>query len=220
MRTIVLSDLHIGDPRYADNRAVQDLLVSEKYDRLIINGDFLDLWLSDINNIAKDPLFQLLEKLSHIKEIIWVIGNHDMDITKSGYNSVMHNIAKVDSFEMIDNNKKILFVHGHQAYKNGNCSWTDKKVAKIHMFLCKSLGIDLQRIINRTCWYKKYIQNKRKKILNRYSKDAEIIVIGHTHNIGYYSNGVTELFDLGSAIKTRSYAIIENGVIWIKLEKK
>jgi predicted phosphodiesterase len=56
-RTLVISDTHIGDPRYIDNQKVQNLLLTEDYDRLVLNGDIIDLWLSDINSIIKDPLY-------------------------------------------------------------------------------------------------------------------------------------------------------------------
>lgn len=217
-RTLVISDTHIGDPRYADNQKVQNLLRTEDYDRLVLNGDIVDLWLSDIKTIMKDPLYQLIKEIASEKETIWCIGNHDYKIELYKYCGFLPRAYLVDSVEFDENDHKVLIIHGHQIYNHKNKSWLNRLVGKINCWIWKYAGIDIQSWLNTTCYYKQYIAKKRKKIIEKYGSGIDTIIIGHTHHIGYSAEGTTTLFDIGSSIKTRSYAIIDDGTVWIKLE--
>ena len=112
MRTLILSDLHIGDPRYEDNNLTYSILNKESFDRLILNGDVVDLWTSSLKTIKKPPILQYLSNIAQIKELIWVLGNHDW--LARGKNLIPGAI-EVESYIIPDTN--ILCVHGHQVYE-------------------------------------------------------------------------------------------------------
>ena len=217
MRTLILSDIHIGDPRYINTKTIQILLVTEKYDQLILNGDFLDLWLADIEDVFKDPLLSLIENISHVKKVIWIIGNHDQDILNFGKSIILHKSDKVEFVEINSGDKKILIIHGHQVYRNKNYSGFNKLLSKVDILFYKFFEVDFQYLYTCTYFYKKYVQRKRQKMLKKYGHNADYIIMGHTHLIGYIWNGKTELFDIGSSMKTKSYAIVEDGLVWLKL---
>jgi len=157
-------------------------------------------------------LLILIEKISYTKKVIWVIGNHDMDILNFGH-MILHRVPKVEFIEINENNKKILVIHGHQIYRNQNNSWLVRLLSKMNKFLYQHYNIDIDQYICHTYFYKRYVKAKRKAMLEKYGDKAQTIIIGHTHLIGYCSSEKTELFDMGSSVKTRSYAIIENGIV-------
>lgn len=217
-RTLVISDTHIGDPRYTDNQKVQNLLRTEEYDRLVLNGDIIDLWLSDIKTIVKDPLYQLIKEIASEKETIWVLGNHDYDARIYKYCGILPRAYFVESLELDEDNHKILILHGNQACAFQNRSWLNVLCGKFNMWIFKHFGVDIQSWGNKTKAYKKKVATWRKNIIKKYGSGVDTIIMGHTHLIGYSAFSSTTLFDLGSAMKTHSYAIIDKGIVWIKLE--
>jgi predicted phosphodiesterase len=214
MRTLIISDTHIGDIRF-HNEFLAEVLKKKKFDRLVLNGDFVDLWLSSLEQIKNDPLFKLVQEVAKKKEVIWILGNHDNDIIKS--KDEMPNIKFVEQLEFIDNNKHILIIHGHQLYEHKNMSWNSIWATKINNFIYRHFGIDLQTFFNTSKIYMWTIRRRRNSILNAYGKNVDIIIIGHTHTIGYTSDGKTELFDIGSAIITKSWASINDGSVWVEV---
>jgi UDP-2,3-diacylglucosamine pyrophosphatase LpxH len=78
MRTLILSDLHLGS-RHANVELINELLDQERYDRLILNGD-------TINNVNFRKLnhhhWKLLDRFKKIgreRDLVLVRGNHDHD---------------------------------------------------------------------------------------------------------------------------------------------
>lgn len=76
MRTLVLSDLHLGS-RHCNVELLEEVLRTESFDRLILNGD-------TINNVNFRKLtpqhWGILEQFRHLarsRELILIRGNHD-----------------------------------------------------------------------------------------------------------------------------------------------
>jgi UDP-2,3-diacylglucosamine pyrophosphatase LpxH len=215
MKTLAISDCHIGDPRCHNNKNIRELIGAMNYDRLVLCGDIVDFWLANMEEIVQDPLLKLIEKISRGKEVIWVVGNHDYNIYKKEYNDILPNIIKCNLFETTENNKNILFIHGHQVYRHENMSWFSKLMAKINVGLYEVFGCDLQRLGQKLCCYINKIDKVRRKILDKY-KNKDIIIIGHTHIVGHVLIDGRELFDIGSTAFTKTYAVIENGEVSIR----
>lgn len=215
MKTLAITDTHIGDPRCHNNKNIRELIGLRDYDRLVLCGDIVDFWLADMEEIVQDPLFKLIEKISREKQVVWVIGNHDYNICKKEYSDILPNVLKTNIFEVVENNKNILFIHGHQVYRHENMSWFSKLMAKINVGLSKIFGCDLQRFGQKFCCYINKIMKVRYKILDKH-KNKDIIVMGHTHVVGHVAVAGSELFDIGSTAFTKTYAIIENGEVSIR----
>lgn len=218
MRTLIFSDSHLGDPRFEDNDFIIDLLKHETYDRLILNGDFADLWLSGFKKISSAPLFKFVAELSKTKEVIWVRGNHDWEITHYLGRPELKNLHIVNRFYTKENNKNILVLHGHQVYGAKYRSWWTKQVAKLVRFVWKYTGFDFQRLVVGT--QNKWIQNKAKekrKEITEMFHEFDWIVIGHTHQVGGCVWPRGELVDVGSVYQTRSYGIIESGKVMLRI---
>ena len=208
MKTIVISDIHVGDPRNQHEQNIINMLKTQTFDRLVINGDLVDLWLSTPKELKKNPLIMELVEIAHCRPVIWVLGNHDH--SARGKN-ILPGAKIVDSFKIFDKHS-VLFIHGHQAYFMKNASWYHGLITRFNIWMWKTFGIDLQSS-NKNRLYSWYVAHKRAKLLRMYGQEACSIVIGHTHRIGHASDGFTDLYDMGSTEVTRTYGVVQNGAI-------
>ena len=136
MKTLVLSDIHVGS-KGCNTEAVLEIL-NTKFDRLILVGDIIDGWLfKKYGSFSYEHtrVIRKLLKISKNKEIIWISGNHDEFLRK--YSPLdLGNIKIVDEF--IENN--IWFCHG-DLYDG---------VVKMHWLgVLGSMGYDLAIVIDR-----------------------------------------------------------------------
>jgi len=51
MRYLIISDVHLGDPRFRNADALLEFLEQSIFDALILNGDFADFWASSSRKI-------------------------------------------------------------------------------------------------------------------------------------------------------------------------
>ena len=207
IRTLLISDLHIGNSAF-DEHVTIDLLQKEEFDTLILNGDIVDLWLTSMSAAIQTVLFKLIESLSRKKLVFWVLGNHDAQAFCSKNSIIIVN-------QCILNSGEILVVHGHQAYRYGNDCLIDHVLNKIVFWTWGLFGCDLQVKLNKTRIYQWYINRKRLRVLKLFPGFKHIIM-GHTHIDGVINLNNTTITDLGSCPITRSYAIIENNCVILK----
>jgi len=226
MKTVVISDLHIGDPRHLEDQVVVNSSLKQlEFDRLILNGDIIDLWADSLDNIKTNELFITLCEIAQKKDVVWIIGNHDSDIRY--FPDVLPG-AKMCDFYTINGEKKILILHGNHFYEHEDRSWYTRAMSKLNLLAWKVTrflgrkwnypGFDFQtRIMRNELWYGRYAHQRRRYLLNRYSKYADIVIMGHTHLVGYCGGRGTILYDAGSTTKTRTYAeISENCEVAIR----
>ena len=99
MKTLIISDLHIGS-KGCQTEEILTLLKNESYDRYILVGDIIDGWLFKKYkkfSYQHTRVIRRLLKLSKNKEIIWISGNHDEFLRK--YTPMeLGNIQIVDEF--------------------------------------------------------------------------------------------------------------------------
>lgn len=214
MKTIILSDLHIGDPRAVGSFPKIAELLNSDFDRLILNGDIFDLWLEDDPKVLGS--FALTRKLAEVaqqKETYWIRGNHDHNADK--VSSLLPNVPIVNNIELTEGGNKVLILHGHQVYAFENRAWYTKWLTRFNVWLSQTFDIDLQRKCQRTCYYENTVRKRRRQIIEDYGKGFNCVISGHTHLIGFaYYNG-TELHDAGSTAFTDSYIRIENNHIYL-----
>jgi UDP-2,3-diacylglucosamine pyrophosphatase LpxH len=154
MKTLVISDLHIGS-KGCQTEEILNLLKDESYERYILVGDIIDGWLFKKYkkfNYNQTKVIRRFLKLSKDKQIIWISGNHDEFLRK--YTPLeIGNITVVDEF--IEDG--IWFCHG------------DKYDGIIQMHwigVLGSIGYDLAIVIDR--FLKRF---NKKTSLSKYLKD-------------------------------------------------
>jgi len=154
MKTLVLSDLHIGS-KGCNPSEILALLKEEKVDRYILVGDIIDGWLfQKYKKFTPDQIKVIRKflKISKDKEIIWIAGNHD-EFLRKFIPMEMGNIKICD--EYIENG--FWFCHGDKYDGIVKMQWLGK---------IGSIGYDLAIVIDR---FLKRFGNKRS--LSKYLKD-------------------------------------------------
>lgn len=108
--TLVISDIHLGSP-VSRVKSIANILKNEKYNYLIINGDFLDS--DNISHYKKHhwKILKLIRKISKKKEVVLIEGNHDV---KSKNLSGILDLNYVERYEKVIGEKRMLFLHFHQ----------------------------------------------------------------------------------------------------------
>lgn len=153
MKTLVISDLHIGS-KGCQTQAILRLL-EKQYDRYILVGDIIDGWLFKRYKkftYEHTKVIRKLLKLSKNKEIIWIAGNHD-EFLRKYLGTELGNITVLD--EYVENG--IWFCHGDRYDGIVQMHW---------LGMLGSVGYDLAIVIDR--FLKRF---GRKKSLSKFLKD-------------------------------------------------
>jgi len=219
MKTLIVADIHFGDDRLYDLKQLYNLLLTESYDRLILNGDIVDLWITSWADIIKSDFLKVIEIISNMRDVTWLIGNHDCDIIKNNISAFLPKVKIAEFFEMEEGGKKFLCLHGHQVYRNKEESLVTQLVTKLNYFIWKYTGIDIQKIHIGAKYYLRYTDMKHRQLIKRFGGNDRVIISGHTHRTEHLVVGGTELFDIGAFIKNGNYAIIDNGKVEIRTIK-
>ena len=190
MSDLIISDSHIGNPRF-DSDGFIDILTRPEFNRIILNGDIFDIWEDDFDDIVKNNLgvVTTIQEISINKVVVYIIGNHDPSPEK--IKIIFPNIIIADEFK-IDNG--IIF-HGHQYDDNIlKYSWFGKILFYFNWILSR-IGLDLRTILA-DCWRKllSSIANKKDKeyyedlvldveqsIVDDYKNMFKFVIVGHTH---------------------------------------
>lgn len=204
MKVLVLSDVHIGDPRLKNEDEIVKLILAEKYDAIILNGDFIDTWVCGYKKkIQESPIIKTLNGLK--TRIIWLRGNHDQI---SVHQTIIPKASVQDTHIEVINNEKVLFVHGHQVYAFKNMAWFQKLATGFNLLMHKMFKIDIQKWWRRKKIYNKNVTKKREKIIDKYGKHVSSIIIGHTHVATHQS----KVYDGGSILPAGDYIYISDQI--------
>lgn len=200
MTTLIISDVHLGS---SFNRAkdLTTFIRSVDFGRLIILGDLFDR--PDLNRLKEDEwtLLGALNRISEMKEVIWVEGNHDERLNNSIPS--MFNIRAVKEYNWTINGKNLLALHGHQfddytQRKNGLATIASKiynSLRTVDNFLDKD-------IFHRFCYNNNSWKRVSEVVNNRAleygrQKKADFVFCGHTHRATNVTKGGVEYFNSG-----------------------
>jgi len=154
MKTLIISDLHIGS-KGCKTDEILELLKDESFERYILVGDIIDGWLFKKYkkfSYQHARVIRRLLKLSKNKDIIWISGNHDEFLRK--YTPIeLGNIKVVDEF--IEDG--IWYCHGDKYDGIVKMRW---------LGMLGSIGYDLAIVIDR--FLKRF---NKKTSLSKYLKD-------------------------------------------------
>ena len=154
MKTLIISDLHIGS-KGCKTEEILELLKDESFERYILVGDIIDGWLFKKYkkfSYQHARVIRRLLKLSKNKDIIWISGNHDEFLRK--YTPIeLGNIKVVDEF--IEDG--IWYCHGDKYDGIVKMRW---------LGMLGSIGYDLAIVIDR--FLKRF---NKKTSLSKFLKD-------------------------------------------------
>lgn len=212
MRTLIISDLHLGDLRCERTNTVLKVLKDEKYDQIVLAGDIVDLWIVKPDEVRDHAVIKVLSNIAKDKKVVWVLGNHDWE---GKGKEIIPGAIETDSFVIEEAGRKILCIHGHQLYEFQNMTWYTKLLSVLNFKAWVWFKVNIQRIFNRGMVYQWLVRKRREAIIKKYN-DFDTIVIGHTHLVGYRTIDKTELYDIGSLTIRRTYAIVEEGYVSLR----
>lgn len=224
MKTIILSDCHIGSPEsnYRDvNRFLKDLDCSH----LILAGDTWDLWdmsAGDIRDRHDDTVRLLKRLMDGGTKITTILGNHDED-----YNDdpILGDEA-VDSVELVLPNGKIYAViHGQDfdpIYKKYN--WLHRLLWCTNRFIKKLTGISLKSFM-RSCTelreiddqeYSGLVNDIHKHARKYYSnRGYDGLIMGHTHAPDHREGVKIDFWNSGDWKWSNTYVTIDGNDVKI-----
>jgi UDP-2,3-diacylglucosamine pyrophosphatase LpxH len=175
MKRLIVSDTHIGS-RFCKKSDLIKLLQNSKYDQLILNGDIIEF--------LKIPTFtplviDLVNSVDFTKEIIYVIGNHDISL-RGFIGKTFANVRFVKEYCFEEGGRKFRIEHGDK-YERGivHSRYLMKIISVFQDMLEKTFNINL------AAWYSKLKFNRRKvkrlwDIMDL-NNDVDVLIIGHTH---------------------------------------
>lgn len=181
MRTVVISDTHLSH-RFdaAKNRLL--IQITSSADRVIINGDFWDMFMCSEDaflNSRWERLFNILAE----KDVVYLYGNHDPQKTSTRVTERIASSAGAQ-FTLEVGGRKIFIEHGHRIVKGHDARLPAllKRHAKIFN-LPLLIHYDLFPRIFSTGFYNRYA--KFNSILKSFyaNQDAsvDLYINGHTH---------------------------------------
>lgn len=175
MKRLIISDTHIGS-RFCKKRELIKLLKTTKYDQLILNGDIIEfLKIPTFTPLVMD----IMRGVDYTKEIIYVIGNHDISLSGLVGEAFM-NIKFVKEYTFEEGGRTFKIEHGDK-YERGIIH--SRGLMKIISTFQGTLEYLFN--INLSVWYTKLKFNRRKikrlwDIMDLNS-DVDVLIIGHTH---------------------------------------
>ncbi len=197
--TLIISDLHLGS-MVSRPAVVLDFVKNFHFKKLILLGDVFESL--NFNELGEDDwkLLSLFSELSKKKKVRWVIGNHDIGLTK--FFSSLTGIKTYMHYTWHYNGKKYLAIHGHQfdnfLVNNAFLSFVLNKIynfIQVVDFRDKRISRFIKR--NSKGWLRASQKVAKRAMLYGRLRGADVIFCGHTHKamkktskkIQYYNSG-------------------------------
>lgn len=210
MRMVIISDCHLGHPG-CNTEALFSFLKTLECDRLILAGDFWELWGYSLRDIKKryPEFIQLLQILSRNIIVEMVAGNHDL---KYGDDPLITGLKIVDELEINHYGSKILIIHGHQF---------DGLWWRISQRVLYTMNLWFRKIVRfgysdafggNRCIAKRL----REDVYKRY-KNYFYVVVGHSHVPEHQRpNGGIGFVNCGNWLSDNSYVLIDEDGVSLK----
>jgi UDP-2,3-diacylglucosamine pyrophosphatase LpxH len=214
MRTIILSDCHIGN-KACNVAKINRFLLNLECSRLILAGDFWDLAAKNADDIRRDHkgTIELLQRLLYrgIK-IEYILGICDKDYLSDPVIPLYEIPIFKNWKETLPDGRKVCIIHGHEfdpAYEKSWLNWISFGLLGNKLKPCSELRgkpyIDSINAIN----------NSARK---HYSGKCDVLIMGHTHAplSAKSKTGLVEYFNSGDWEYHNSYIVIDGPTIALR----
>jgi UDP-2,3-diacylglucosamine pyrophosphatase LpxH len=215
VKRLIISDTHIGSKFYKKKNLLEFLKTSD-YDQLILNGDIIEfLKVPTFTSIA----LEILKAVDHSKEIIYVVGNHDVALANF-IGQDLYGIKFVDEYCFEESGRIFKIEHGDK-YETGlvHRKHFMRFISIFQDFLERTFNVDLSSWLTNL----KIKKRKLKKLWDIMDEnvDVDVLVLGHLHipevviwideneNIKTYVNS-------GDWVQHATYIEINDGVVRLR----
>lgn len=207
MKTVIISDCHIGSLE-SNHKDVLHFLKQLKCNRLVLNGDFWELWDSTADELNKS-YSEIIATINNMQnEVVYIPGNHDLSYKGTPLFSNKVSVVNYYAF-MTTRNRKVIVIHGHQF---DSFWWTlcQKPLAKLNKFIRKNFGISYKNVHNDDRKAVINLKNKSRKYYKNLGYD--IVIVGHTHSPELIPNNCNEptFINCGDWKSHNTFVTIEN----------
>ena len=213
---LIISDLHLGSAHSQDEKLLK-FINNQAYDELILAGDILEFLRKPEFSLHAAELFNKL--LVGEKKTIYIVGNHDDAFNKFIGQSVS-GIQFVKEYEFEYCGRRFRIQHGDQ-YDTGIVKWhyAIGFVSFVQNMLERVFKIDLT-----TWWANRQIKKRSlKRIwdLVKWNEDADVFIMGHTHNPEVLiwvdkNEKIKTYINTGDWIDNCTYVIIKDGQVRLR----
>jgi UDP-2,3-diacylglucosamine pyrophosphatase LpxH len=217
---IFISDFHISSPLFQKENEIMEIISRPGVSEVYLLGDILDTWEEDPydTKINKKEFISFLNTCG--KVVVMLKGNHDPDLKTMRY--IFTGFPVLYQHEMELFGKKTILVHGDEF---DSSTILTRLVFPIH-FLLSRTGVNMKCFFREG--YHKFLVGKNnaskdelvfkneKKLFEKYSKDYDLIISGHTHVAKLVRTGNGDYANCGSTICEPSYLVAENNTLRIE----
>jgi UDP-2,3-diacylglucosamine pyrophosphatase LpxH len=189
MKTLVLSDVHLGSPLVTNKLELIALIRSSKYDRIVLNGDIFDTWEQTFFSIILNnfDFVQSLKEVSKEKLIYYIMGNHDPD--KKDLQKTFPDIVFSEKIKL---NGDVLIIHGHEFDSLvTKYSWFAKLIFIPNWYFERLFHWNLKAFFRKLFYsisnksdkkyFNKLIGDIEQQAVEKYKNECRYLIIGHTH---------------------------------------
>lgn len=215
MKRLILSDLHLGSPLFTKRKEVIQALCSEEFSDIIFNGDLLDIWETNIDNIKRDNLsiITVINDVSNKKPVYYILGNHDPQV--KDIKKIFPNIIIVNELQIDD----LFIIHGDE-FDNLVTKYSFlAKILFIPHWVGERLGLNIkaffreitQSVSNKKdkSYYKQLVRDIDKAALKKYSKRCQYLIMGHTHSPKIIESPDCTYINGGDLIHNHTYVVFD-----------
>lgn len=181
MKILVISDIHLNDKFEQKKFEFLKKIVSQ-VDKVIINGDFWDGYITDFSSFVNSQWKQLFPLLKS-KKTVYVYGNHDKKKYADSRVSLFSD-TQTYKYEFKNNKFKLIFEHGNRIEP----SLDDKLKIKVPSLIIRILHWGEHFMIKRfgnkflSFAFQKH-NDDIKKIIKRFEFSNAYYFYGHTHKV-------------------------------------
>ena len=190
MKTLILSDIHMGSPLFNSQHKILDLL-SDTYKDIFLIGDIIDIWEQNLNKTLEyyDPLISAINQKAKECPVTIIKGNHDPDFLT--LKRIFKQCIVKEQYAYIPE-KKIMLMHGDEFdYFINDYSCLASFLYKIHQFVSKYFEFNLREHFRYLFYsiaskkdknyFKDLVLRIEKETIKKYGSDYKTIIMGHTH---------------------------------------
>ena len=192
MKILILSDLHLGSPMFSEESTIINLLKSEGYDVIVLNGDIFDVWEEPFDKIKQKNFNIVFSKDLQLGDIFFIHGcEFDKFVTKYSLPA------------------KILFV------PNWICERT------IHVDLkgiFRNISFSIANKRDKK-YYGDLVNDINKAAIDTYKSRCKYLIMGHTHFPIIIKTEECTYINSGDMIHNRTYAEFNTETNFFEIKK-
>ena len=213
---LIISDTHLGSA-HSKEAKLSEFLESVEYDELILAGDIVEFLRRP--TFTDETLDVFKKVLESGKKIIYIVGNHD-DAFSSFVGKDLAGVSFVKSYDFNYAGRQYRIQHGDQ-YDSGVVKWryTIELISFFQNMIERVFKIDLT-----TWWANRQLKKRQlKRIwdLVKWNEDADVFIMGHTHNPEVLiwvdkNERIKTYVNTGDWISNCTYVIIKDGQVRLR----